>query len=183
MKELPKSYNSKETESKIYDLWEKSGAFTPSIPEDLSIKPFVIVIPPPNVTGSLHMGHALNNTIQDILIRRSRMKGIPTLWVPGTDHAGIATQNVVEKYLLKQGISRHDLGRDKFIEKIWEWVDQYGNTIIGQLKKMGCSCDWTKQRFTMDEGYSEAVKKVFIQYYEKGWVYRGERVVNWCTRC
>jgi len=179
--ELSKSYNPKETEGRIYEMWEKAKAFEPKI--DPKVKPYVISIPPPNVTGSLHMGHALNDTIQDILIRRSRMKGVPTLWIPGTDHAGIATQNVVEKSLLKKDISRQSLGRDKFIEKVWEWVDQYGNTIIGQIKRLGCSCDWSRQRFTMDEGYSEAVKKAFIQYYEKGWIYQGERVVNWCTRC
>ncbi|MEI6039900.1 MAG: valine--tRNA ligase [Candidatus Berkelbacteria bacterium] len=185
MKELAKNYNPKETEDKIYALWEKAEAFKPVIdnPSADGQKPFVVVIPPPNVTGSLHMGHALNNTIQDILIRRSRMRGVPTLWIPGTDHAGIATQNVVEKKLAKEGTSRHELGREEFTKEIWTWVDQYGNTIINQLKSMGCSCDWSRQRFTMDEGYAEAVKATFIRYYEKGWIYRGERVVNWCTRC
>lgn len=181
MKELDKNYVPKDTEKRIYAMWEKAEAFKPVI--DATQKPFTIVIPPPNVTGSLHMGHALNNTIQDILIRRARMRGIPTLWIPGTDHAGIATQNVVEKSLIKQGTSRHELGREKFVEKVWEWVETYGDTIIAQLKSMGCSCDWSRQRFTMDEGYCEAVKKTFIQYYEKGWIYRGMRVVNWCTRC
>lgn len=180
MKEIPSQYNPKETEDKIYKLWEESGAFSPSKSEGPA---FSIVIPPPNVTGSLHMGHALNNTIQDILIRRARMQGFPALWVPGTDHAGIATQNVVEKKLAKEGKTRQDLGREKFVEEIWDWVDQYGNTIIGQLKKMGCSCDWSHQRFTMDEGYTEAVQKAFKHYYDKGWIHQGERVINWCTRC
>ena len=181
MKELPKVYDPKATEDQIYQLWEKSGAFRPKIKEGQ--KPFCIVIPPPNVTGSLHMGHALNNTIQDILIRRSRMKGLPTLWVPGTDHAGIATQNVVEKALAKVGKTRHDLGRDEFVKKVWQWVEKYGHIIIDQLKKLGCSYDWTHQRFTMDEGYSEAVNTAFKHYYDKGWIYQGERVINWCVRC
>jgi len=181
MKELSSRYNPKETEGRIYKLWEKSGAFTPQIKE--GVKPFVIVIPPPNVTGSLHMGHALNNTIQDILIRRSRMKAVPTLWIPGTDHAGIATQNVVEKQLAKENKNRHDLGRKDFEKRVWQWVDEYGNIIIDQLKKMGCSCDWSRQRFTMDEDYSEAVKAAFKHYYDKGWIYQGERVINWCVRC
>ncbi len=181
MKELPSQYDPKATEDRIYSLWEKSGAFAPKIKE--GEKPFVIVIPPPNVTGSLHMGHALNNTIQDILIRRSRMRGVPTLWVPGTDHAGIATQNVVEKVLQKEGKTRHDLGREEFVKRVWQWVDEYGQIIIEQLKKMGCSCDWSRQRFTLDEGYSEAVKTAFKHYYDKGWIYQGERVINWCVRC
>jgi len=195
MQELPTKYNPKETEGRIYGIWEKSGAFTPKAPiAPDAPKPFVIVIPPPNVTGSLHMGHALNNTIQDILIRRSRMKGVPTLWVPGTDHAGIATQNVVEKQLAKdpsrllgrteaRGITRQELGREKFIDVCWQWVDEYGHIIIDQLKKLGCSCDWSRQRFTMDEEYSEAVKTAFKHYYDKGWIYQGERVINWCVRC
>lgn len=181
MKELSKTYNPKETGGRIYDLWEKADAFQPKA--DPKQKPFTIVIPPPNVTGSLHMGHALNNTIQDILIRRSRMRGIPTLWIPGTDHAGIATQNVVEKALAKKGISRQELGREKFIEEIKLWVDEYGHIIIDQLKKLGCSCDWSRQRFTMDDEYSEAVKTAFEHYYKKGWIYQGERVINWCVRC
>ncbi len=181
MEELPKAYNPKGTEDKIYDLWEKSGAFTPKIEPDKS--PFTIVIPPPNVTGSLHMGHALNNTIQDILIRRSRMKGVPTLWLPGTDHAGIATQNVVEKKLGKVGKNRNDLGREEFVKEIEKWVDEYGHIIIDQLKKLGCSCDWSRQRFTMDKGYQEAVNIAFKHYYDKGWIYQGERVINWCPRC
>ncbi len=181
MKELPKAYDPKQVEGRIYELWQESGAFTPEIKE--GEKPFVIAIPPPNVTGSLHMGHALNNTIQDILIRRSRMKGVPTLWIPGTDHAGIATQNVVEKQLDKEGKSRNDLGREEFVKRVWQHVDEYGNIIIDQLKKMGCSCDWSRQRFTMDEGYIEAVNAAFKHYLDKGWIYQGERVINWCVRC
>ena len=180
MKEISSQYNPKETEDKIYKLWEESGAFSPSKSEEPA---FSIVIPPPNVTGSLHMGHALNNTIQDILIRRARMQGFPTLWVPGTDHAGIATQNVVEKKLAKEGKTRQELGRDKFIFEIEKWVDEYGHIIIDQLKSLGCSCDWSHQRFTMDEGYKEAVNTAFKHYYDKGWIYQGERVINWCTRC
>lgn len=181
MKELPKAYNPAEVEEKIYKMWEKEGYFTPKI--DPKKKPFVIVIPPPNITGTLHMGHALNNTIQDVLIRWHRMIGEPTLWLPGTDHAGIATQNVVEKELVKEGKTRHDVGREKLIKLIWEWKEKYGNLIIDQLKKLGCSCDWSRIRFTMDEGYSKAVLETFIHFYKKGYLYRGEKVINWCPRC
>lgn len=181
MEELPKQYNPKETEAKIYSLWEKSGAFAPKVQKDT--KPFTIVIPPPNVTGSLHMGHALNNTIQDILIRRSRAKGIPTLWLPGTDHAGIATQNVVEKKLAKEGKNRHEMGREEFIKEVEKWVDEYGHIIIDQLKQLGCSCDWSRARYTMDQDYAAAVQTAFKHYYDKGWIYQGERVINWCPRC
>ncbi len=184
MEELAKTYDPHQTEERIYELWEKSGAFSPD--KQLTTndqRPFTIVIPPPNVTGSLHMGHALNNTIQDILIRRSRMRGIPTLWVPGTDHAGIATQNVVEKKLAKEGRSRKELGREKFEAEIHQWVDEYGHIIIDQLKKLGCSCDFSRQRFTMDDDYAEAVKTAFLHYYEKGLIYQGERVINWCIHC
>ena len=185
MNNFEKNYEPKKTEGEIYSLWEKSGVFTPSIgqPSTVDSRPFTICIPPPNVTGSLHMGHALNNTIQDILIRRSRMKGIPTLWLPGTDHAGIATQNVVEKNLAKKGIKKQDLSREEFIQEIEKWVDEYGHTIIDQLKKMGCSCDWSRQRYTMDKNYAEAVQTAFKHYFDKGLIYQGERVINWCTRC
>jgi len=181
MEEIAKTYNPKETEDKIYKLWEDNKAFEPKIQKD--VKPFTIVIPPPNVTGSLHMGHALNNTIQDILVRRKRMEGVPTLWLPGTDHAGIATQNVVEKKLAKEGKKRNDLSREEFIKEVWAWVDEYGHIIIDQLKKLGCSCDWSRQRFTMDPDYAEAVNTAFKHYYDKGWIYEGERVINWCVRC
>lgn len=179
-----KTYEPKNTESKIYELWEQSGFFNPDkLPKKKGQKPYTIVIPPPNVTGELHIGHALNATIQDILIRRKRMQGYKTLWLPGTDHAGIATQNVVEKKLRKEGKSRFDLGHDKFIEEVWKWKEEYGNKILNQFKKIGSSCDWSRTRFTMDEKYSDAVKEAFNHYHKKGWIYRGKRVVNWCTRC
>ena len=183
-----KPYNPKEVEDKIYRLWEKSEFFNPDkLPESKvkgqRSKAFTIVLPPPNVTGSLHLGHALNVVIQDILIRKKRMEGYKTLWIPGTDHAGIATQNVVEKQLKKEGLSRHDLGREKFLEKVWEWKEKYGNIILDQLKKIGASCDWSRTAFTMDENYSQAVQEAFKRYYDKGWIYQGEKIVNWCPRC
>ena len=140
-------------------------------------------MPPPNITGSLHMGHALNAVIQDILIRRKRMQGYAALWLPGTDHAGIAAQNVVEKGLLKEGLTRFDLGREKFLEQMWAWKEKYGSIILDQLKKMGASCDWSRTRFTMDREYSKAVETAFLHYHKKGWIYQGERTINWCTRC
>ncbi len=179
--ELSKAYAPQETEDRWYGFWEARGYFTPQI--DHSKEPFTIVIPPPNVTGSLHMGHALNNTIQDVLVRKARMEGRPTLWLPGTDHAGIATQNKVEQALAAEGLSRHDVGREKFIERVWEWKEEHGSIIINQLKKLGCSCDWTRERFTMDEGYSKAVKEVFVRLYKDGLIYRGNRIINWCPRC
>lgn len=180
---LLKPYEPKETEGRIYKLWEESGYFNPDNLPERNGQAFTIALPPPNVTGTLHMGHALNATIQDILIRQKRMQGYKTLWIPGTDHAGIATQNVVEKDLKKQDISRHDLGKEKFIEKVREWKEKYGDIILDQLKKIGSSCDWSRTRFTMDEKYSEAVKTAFLHYRKKGWIYQGERVINWCTRC
>ena len=181
MQELSSAYDPKKTEEKIYDMWEKSGYFNP---DNLSgTETYAIVVPPPNVTGSLHMGHALNATIQDILIRKKRMEGYKTLWLPGTDHAGIATQNVVEKELKKQGFPRHDLGREKFLEKVWEWKEKYGNIILNQFKKLGSSMDWSRTRFTMDENYQKAVSEAFLHYYKKGWLYKAERVINWCVRC
>lgn len=181
--ELPKIYDPKQVEDKIYNLWQESGFFNPDNLPGKRKKTFAIVVPPPNVTGTLHMGHALNATVQDILIRWKRMQGFKTLWLPGTDHAGIATQNVVEKELRKEGISRFDLGREKFVERVWQWKEKYGNIILGQFKKLGSSMDWSRTRFTMDAGYSEAVKTAFLHYYKKGWIYRGRRVVNWCPRC
>ncbi len=180
--ELPSAYDAKSTEDRIYQLWEKSGFFNPDNLKDAK-KPYAIHLPPPNVTGSLHMGHALNATITDILIRYHRMRGYKTVWFPGTDHAGIATQSVVEKQLKKEGVSRWELGREKFVEKVWEWRKQYGDIIIGQLKKIGASADWSRTRFTMDPAYADWVKKVFIHYYEKKWIYRGKRLVSWCTAC
>jgi len=184
MKELPKQYNPKENEDGIYHLWEKSGYFNPDkLKVKKTAKRYTIAIPPPNVTGELHMGHALNTFIQDILIRWKRMQGFKTLWIPGTDHAGIATQNVVEKKLKKEGSNRHILGKEKFLKRIWDWRAEYGHLILEQLKKMGSSCDWSRTAFTMDKEYQDAVKAAFIHYYEKGWIYQGERVVNWCVKC
>jgi len=183
MKQLSKTYNPKKIESKIYYLWEKSGFFNPDKLPKRHKKPYTILLPPPNVTGSLHMGHALNATIQDILIRQKRLEGFKTLWLPGTDHAGIATQNVVEKELKKEGKTRFDLGRKGLIEKIWQWKEKYGDVILDQLKKLGASCDWSRTRFTLDKEYADAVKKAFLYYYKKGWIYRGKRVINWCRRC
>jgi valyl-tRNA synthetase len=180
---LDKSYNPKQVEDKIYRLWLKSGFFNPDKLPKGNKKPYTIVIPPPNVTGSLHMGHALNATIQDILIRWKRMNGFKTLWLPGTDHAGIATQNVVEKELRKQGKTRFDLGQEEFIKEIWKWKQEYGDIILSQLKKIGCSCDWSRTRFTMDDDYGKAVKQAFLHYYKKGLIYQAERVINWCPRC
>jgi len=179
--EIPKQYNPKDTEDKWYKIWQDNNYF--SAKPNPAKKPFTIVIPPPNVTGILHMGHALNNTIQDILIRYHRMKNEESLWMPGTDHAGIATQNVVEKSIAKEGLKRQDLGREKFIERVWQWKEHSGSTIIRQLKKLGASCDWSRLRFTMDEEYSLAVTEVFIRLYAKGLIYRGSYIINWCPRC
>jgi len=183
METLPIHYNAKETEKKIYDSWENKGYFNPDKLKNRSKKVFSIVLPPPNVTGTLHMGHALNITMQDALIRYHRMKGDTTVWIPGTDHAGIGLQSTLEKKLRKDGISRFDLGREKFIEKAWEWREQYGNNILNQIRSMGASCDWSRVKFTMDPDYVDAVETAFIHYFDRGWVYRGERVVNWCPRC
>ncbi len=181
MPDFPSKYNPTDVEERLYQQWESQGLF--GAKPDRASTPYTIVIPPPNVTGILHMGHALNNTIQDILIRFKRMQGFNALWVPGTDHAGIATQNVVEKALAKEGKRRQDLGRDAFVQRVWAWKEQYGNTIIQQLKRLGASCDWSRTRFTMDEGLSEAVTEVFIRLYEKGLIYRGTYIINWCPRC
>jgi valyl-tRNA synthetase len=178
---LDKSYNPHQVEEKWYHYWEKRGYFRAD--EDSERQAYSIVIPPPNVTGVLHIGHALNNTLQDILIRFKRMKGYTVLWMPGTDHAGIATQNVVEKQLLEEGFDRHTLGREKLIERVWKWKEQSGGTIINQLKKLGASCDWSRERFTMDEGLSDAVKEVFIRLYQEGLIYRSHYIINWCPRC
>ena len=178
---LPKGYEPKDVEGKWYRYWEENGLFHAEEKSDKTS--YCIVIPPPNVTGSLHMGHALNNTLQDILCRFKRMKGYNVLWQPGTDHAGIATQNVVEKDLVSKGTDRHELGREKFIEMVWEWREKYGGMIINQLKKLGSSCDWTRERFTMDEGLSRAVREVFVQLYTENLIYRGDYITNWCPRC
>ena len=181
--ELPKTYEAKKVEKRIYQLWQRAGFFNPDKLPGKRKKSYAIVLPPPNITGELHMGHALNAVIQDILIRKERMSGKKTLWLPGTDHAGIATQNVVEKELKKEGKTRFDLGRKKFIERIWQWKEKYGNLILDQLKSMGASCDWSRTRFTLDKEYQKAVEEAFLHYYQKGWIYRGKRVVNWCPRC
>jgi len=180
-KELPKTYDPSQVEDRIYENWVKNEYFEAQ--PDSKKEPYTIVIPPPNVTGQLHMGHALDETLQDILIRYKRMKGYAALWIPGTDHAGIATQIKVEEVLRKDGLTRYDLGREKFLEKVWEWKHQYGNRIINQLKKLGSSCAWSRERFTMDEGCSEAVKEVFVKLYEKDLIYQGSRIINWCPHC
>lgn len=179
--ELAKAYDPKEFEDRVYAGWKSEGHFSPAAPNGK--KPFVIVIPPPNVTGVLHVGHGLNNSLQDILIRYHRMTGRPTLWVPGTDHAGIATQHVVEKKLKAQGIKRRDLGREKFLEETWKVKDEHHAIITRQLEKIGASCDWSRERFTMDEGLSHAVRDVFVTLFERGLIYRGKYLVNWCTSC
>src|SRR3954467_6016599 len=178
MSEIPKTYEPQSVEDKWYDFWLKENCFTA---DAQSTKPaYSIVIPPPNVTGMLHMGHVLNNTVQDILSRKARMEGKEVLWLPGTDHAGIATQTVVEKTLRKEGVIKHrnDLGREKFLEKVWEWKEKHGGIIIQQLKKLGCSCDWSRERFTMDPEYSKNVTRVFVHLYKKGLIYHGKRMVN-----
>jgi len=181
-KEMPSVYNPKIVEEKWYKFWLEKDYFKakPNINKENN---YSIVIPPPNVTGSLHIGHALNNTLQDILIRWKRMEGYNTLWLPGTDHAGIATQNVVEREIAKEGKGRDDLGREKFLERVWQWKEKYGNNIVNQLKKMGFSCDWSRLRFTLDEGLSQAVRKVFVRLYKEGLIYRENYVINWCPRC
>jgi valyl-tRNA synthetase len=178
---LAKTYNPKEVEERWYKYWEENDLFKANTRSDKS--PFSIVIPPPNVTGSLHMGHALNNTLQDILCRYKRMKGYNVLWQPGTDHAGIATQNVVEKDLALKKTDRHQIGREQFIELVWEWRKKYGGIIINQLKRLGSSCDWSRERFTMDEGLSQAVREVFVSLYEENLIYQGDYIINWCPRC
>ena len=180
--ELPKVYSPQDFEDRIYQNWCDKGYFTPDVNNPAPA--FTVVIPPPNVTGQLHMGHALDETLQDILVRYKRMQGFNTLWVPGTDHAGIATQIKVEEQLrVNEGLTRYDLGREKFLERVWDWKHQYGSRIISQLKKLGASCDWTRERFTMDEGCSKAVREVFVNLYDKGLIYRGNRIINWCPHC
>ena len=180
-RELPKIYEPQQVEGKIYKMWEDSGYFRPADNKDA--KPFTIVMPPPNVTGQLHMGHAMDATLQDTLIRFKRMQGYNALWLPGVDHAGIATQIKVEEELRKEGLTRYDLGREKFLERVWDWKHKYGNRIVEQQKKLGASCDWERARFTMDEGCSAAVREVFVSLYEKGLIYKGSRIINWCPNC
>jgi len=180
-KEISKSYDPKQIEGKWYQFWMERGYFTPKI--DHKKKPFVIIMPPPNVTGELHLGTALTAIIEDTMVRWHRMKGEPTLWLPGSDHAGISGQNVVEQLLAKEGLTRHDIGREKFLERMWQWMNKYKGIIAEQHKKLGASCDWTRERFTMDAGPIKAVRTTFVNLYNKGLIYRGERIVNWCPRC
>ena len=180
-KELAKQYDPKQVEDRIYAEWlEKNYFHAEPNPEK---EPYTIVIPPPNITGHLHMGHALDNTLQDILIRWKRMQGYEALWQPGTDHAAIATEVKIVKALADMGIDKDELGRDGFMERAWEWKAEYGGTIIEQLKKLGASCDWERERFTLDEGCSDAVLDVFVKYYEKGYIYQGAKLINWCPEC
>jgi len=179
--EISKTYDPSQLEKKWYRFWSEKGYFTPKM--DKTRKPFTVLIPPPNVTGILHMGHVLNNTLQDVIVRYHRMCGEPTLWLPGVDHAGIATQNVVEKQLATQGKTRHQIGREELVGLIWKWKEEKGDRIIEQLKQLGCSCDWTRQRFTMDEMLSRAVKEVFVSLYKDGLIYKGKYIINWCPRC
>ena len=180
-KELAKNYDPKDMEDRIYQKWENSGYFRAEV--DRSKKPFTIVMPPPNITGQLHMGHALDNTMQDIIIRYKRMQGYSALWLPGTDHASIATEARVVAQIAKEGLTKEDLGREKFLERVWDWKREYGGRIVKQLRKMGSSADWSRERFTMDEGCNDAVKEVFVNLYNKNLIYRGERIINWCPHC
>lgn len=180
-KELEKNYNPAEIEQKLYDKWMEKKYFHAEV--DRSKKPFTIVMPPPNITGQLHMGHALDNTLQDILVRYKRMQGYDTLWVPGTDHASIATEAKIVEKMREEGVTKEEIGREKFLDRAWEWKKQYGGRIVAQLKKIGSSCDWDRERFTMDEGCNKAVKEVFVNLYKKDLIYRGERIINWCPKC
>ena len=180
-KELQKVYDPKEFEDKIYQFWMENQYFKAEV--DSKKEPYTIVIPPPNITGKLHMGHALDETLQDILIRYKRMQGYSALWVPGTDHASIATEAKIVEAMKKEGLTKEDLGRDDFLKRAWDWKREYGGTIVEQLKKLGTSCDWSRERFTLDEGCNEAVNEVFVKLYEKGLIYRGERIINWCPHC
>jgi len=187
-KEMPKTYDPHATEQRLYDWWEAQGYFKPETQferglADRTQKPFVISMPPPNVTGELHLGHAITASTEDLMIRYHRMRGDPTLWVPGSDHAGIATQNVVERELAKEGLTRHDVGREKFVERVWQWKEKYGDIITEQHRRLGVSCDWDRERFTLDDGLYRAVRVAFVQLYDKGLIYRGTYLVNWCPRC
>ena len=179
--EMPRAYEPQRTERRIYDFWNDGGYFTPEI--DRGKQPFTVIMPPPNVTGELHMGHALTIALEDLMVRWHRMLGEPTLYLPGSDHAGIATQVVVERMLAGDGVTRHDLGRDGFVERVWEWVERYGDRIYEQTKRIGASCDWTRARFTLDAGPSAAVRATFVNLYKRGMIYRGERITNWCANC
>src|SRR3954469_8852427 len=178
--EIAKAFDPKEAEENHYSRWESSGFFTPEINENAAAEPFTIVIPPPNVTGSLHMGHALQHTLMDVLTRYKRMSGFRTLWLPGMDHAGISTQLIVTRALKKEGKTRHDLGREQFVERVWQWKAESGGQITLQMRREGASVDWSREKFTMDEDLTRAVREVFVRLYEEGWIYRGNRIVNWC---
>ena len=180
-KELAKQYSPQDVENRIYQFWLDGHYFHAKL--DPEKTPYTIVIPPPNITGQLHMGHALDETLQDILIRFRRMQGYDTLWLPGTDHASIATEAKIVEAMKKEGLTKEDLGREGFLKRAWEWKAQYGGRIVEQLKKLGSSCDWERERFTLDEGCSKAVREVFVRLYEKGLIYRGERIINWCPHC
>ena len=181
MKQLAKTYEPGEVEERIYHFWLEGDYFHAEVNPDK--KPYTIVIPPPNITGQLHMGHALDETFQDILIRWRRMQGYEALWMPGTDHASIATEAKIVAAMAEEGLTKEDLGREGFLERAWAWKDKYGSRIVEQLKKLGSSCDWERERFTLDEGCSKAVREVFVRLYEKGLIYRGERIINWCPHC
>ena len=179
--DIPKNYEPKDVEDRLYQFWLDKDYFHAEV--DREKEPYTIVMPPPNITGQLHMGHALDNTLQDALIRFKRMQGYSALWLPGTDHASIATEVKIVERLSKEGLSKESLGRDKFLERAWEWKNEYGGRIVEQLKKIGSSCDWKRESFTMDEKLSKAVTEVFVRLYEKGLIYRGERIVHWCPCC
>ena len=179
--ELPSQYAPAQVEGPRYERWEKAGYFTADA--ESRAPAFCIVIPPPNVTGTLHIGHALDHTLIDAQVRRRRMQGFNTLWLPGMDHAGIATQNVVERELAKEGLSRHDLGREAFVERVWQWKAESGGKILGQMRRLGDSVDWSRERFTMDEGLSRAVQTIFKRLFDDDLIYRAERIINWCPRC
>ncbi len=180
-KELAKAYEPRDVEDRIYDFWMPGGYFHAEVDEKK--KPYTIVIPPPNITGQLHMGHALDETMQDILIRFRRMQGYSALWLPGTDHASIATEAKIVEAMREEGLTKEQIGRDAFLERAWAWKEKFGGRIVEQLKKLGSSCDWERERFTLDEGCSRAVREVFVKLYEKGLIYRGNRMVNWCPHC
>ena len=181
MSQLAKTYDPREVEDRIYDFWQKGNYFHAVV--DPEKKPYSIVMPPPNITGQLHMGHALDNTLQDALIRWRRMQGYSALWMPGTDHASIATEAKIVEAMKKEGLTKDDLGRDGFLARAWAWREKFGGRIVEQLKKLGSSCDWERERFTLDEGCSKAVREFFCRLYDKGLIYRGERIINWCPHC
>ena len=183
MTELPKAYEPADVEPRWYEFWQSEGVFRASVDPDDQRPAYVIALPPPNVNGSLHMGHALMGTLEDALIRHQRMRGLNTLWQPGIDHAGIATQTVVERQLRRENLSRHDLGREKFLERVWQWKEQSGGRIAEQMRALGCSADWERTKFTMDPELSRAVKESFVRLYEDGLIYRATRLINWCSDC